>query len=104
MLTQETLQEISRRISADLHPDQIILFGSYAWGTPTADSDVDLLVIVPESDESPHRRAVRAHRSLRGLPIPCDIVVRTRAEMDRINPVRSSLLYRALTEGKRLNA
>lgn len=104
MLTQETLQEISRRISADLHPDQIILFGSYAWGTPTADSDVDLLVIVPESDESPHRRAVRAHRSLSGLAIPCDIVVRTRAEMDRINPVRSSLLYRALTEGKRLNA
>lgn len=103
-LTQETLDEISGRIAADLHPEEIILFGSHAWGTPTADSDVDLLVILAESDESPHRRAVRAHRALRGLWLPCDIVVRTRQEIQRINPVRSSLLFRALTEGKRLNA
>jgi uncharacterized protein len=103
MLTQETLQDISRRIAADLHPEQIILFGSHAWGTPTEDSDVDLLVILSESDESPHRRVVRAHRALRGLAVPCDIVVRTRAEIDRISPVRSSLLFRALTEGRRLD-
>jgi len=101
--TPETLDEISRRISAALAPEQIILFGSHAWGTPTADSDVDLLVILADSDESPHRRAVRAHRALRGLPVPCDILVRTRAELERINPVRSSLLFRALTEGRRLD-
>ncbi len=101
--TQETLEEITRRIAAALKPEQIILFGSHAWGTPTADSDVDLLVIVAESDEAPHQRAVRAHRALRGLAVPCDILVRTQAEMARINPVPSSLLFRALTEGKLLN-
>lgn len=104
MLSQEILQEISRRITADLHPDQIILFGSHAWGSPSAESDVDLLVIVADSDETPHRRAVKAHRALRGLPVPCDIIVRTRAEIAAINQVRSSLLFRALTEGKRLDA
>lgn len=104
MLTAETLSEISRRIAAQLHPEQIILFGSHAWGTPTEDSDVDLLVIVSDSDESPHKRAVRVHRALRGIPVPCDVIVRTRAEVERANPIRSSLLYRALTEGKRLNA
>jgi len=103
ILTQETLEEIPRRIAAALTPEQIILFGSHAWGSPSADSDVDLLVILADSDESPHRRAVRAHRALRGLAVPCDILVRTRAEIERINPVRSSLLFLALTEGKRLN-
>lgn len=104
MLTQETLDDISRRIRTQLDAEQIILFGSYAWGTPTADSDVDLLVIVPESSEVAHKRAVRVHRALRGLPLPCDVIVRTRAEIDQVNPVRSSLLFRALTEGKRLDA
>ena len=99
---QETLKEIVRRVTAELAPEQVILFGSHAWGEPTADSDVDLLVILPGSDEPPHRRAVRAHRALRGIPVPCDILVRTRAELERVNSVRSSLLYRALTEGKRV--
>lgn len=102
-LTLEILADIAKRIAADLHPEQIILFGSHAWGTPTEDSDVDLLVILADSDESPHRRAVRAHRALRGLPVPCDIIVRTRAEIQQTNPVRSSLLFRAWTEGRRLN-
>lgn len=102
-LTRQTLDEISRRIAADLHPERIILFGSHAWGNPTEDSDVDLLVILSDSDETPHRRAVRAHRALRGLSIPCDILVRTQAEIQRVNPVRSSLLFRALTEGRRLD-
>jgi predicted nucleotidyltransferase len=99
----ETLEEIVRRISAALAPEQIVLFGSHAWGEPTADSDIDLLVVVPESDEPPHSRAVRAHRALRGLPVPCDILVRTRTELERVNPVRSSLLYRAMTEGRRID-
>ena len=38
---------------AEFDPDQIILFGSHAWGMPGQDSDVDLLVIVPETDERP---------------------------------------------------
>ncbi|ATE60908.1 nucleotidyltransferase domain-containing protein [Thauera sinica] len=104
MLSNEVLQEISRRIAAALHPEQIILFGSHAWGTPGDDSDVDLLVIVPDSDETPHRRAVRAHRALRGLTVPCDIIVRTQAEIEAVNHTRSSLLFRALNEGKRLDA
>ena len=100
---QETLEEIVRRLSAALAPEQIVLFVSHAWGEPTVDSDIDLLVVVPESDAPPHRRAVRAHRALRGVPVPCDIRVRTRAKLERVNSVRSSLLYRAMTEGRRLD-
>lgn len=104
MLAREVLDEISKRISTQLNPDQIILFGSHAWGTPTEESDVDLLIIVPDSAEAAHKRAVRVHRALRGLPLACDVIVRTRAEIAQLNPVRSSLLYRALTEGRPLDA
>ena len=62
------------------HPEQVILFGSYAYGEPTKDSDVDLLVIKeisdsPVSDATSIRRAVRHLRhSVANLPL--DIMVR----------------------------
>jgi len=41
------IQELANRIAREFEPDRIILFGSYARGTAAADSDVDLLVILP---------------------------------------------------------
>jgi hypothetical protein len=46
------IQKIVQQIVAHCHPQKVILFGSYARGTPTADSDVDLLVIM-ETEEPP---------------------------------------------------
>jgi len=43
----EVLEDLIRRLATELQPDQIILFGSHAWGVPHEDSDIDLLVIVP---------------------------------------------------------
>jgi len=47
MVSMKQIRELARRIAAEFHPDRIILFGSYAYGTPEPDSDVDLLVIMP---------------------------------------------------------
>ncbi|MBI5711278.1 MAG: nucleotidyltransferase domain-containing protein [Candidatus Eisenbacteria bacterium] len=41
------IEELSERIAKRYKPERIILFGSYAYGNPSADSDVDLLVIMP---------------------------------------------------------
>jgi predicted nucleotidyltransferase len=75
----------------EFQPEQIILFGSHAWGRPNDDSDVDLLVIVSESKERPTRRTTRAHRCLRGLLAPMDILVKTRSEVERFRDVYASL-------------
>jgi len=48
---KEVLEQIVKRLEEGLHPEQIILFGSYAYGEPTEGSDIDLLVIVPDSTE-----------------------------------------------------
>ena len=47
MTTMEEIQTFALRIAEEFHPDRIILFGSYAYGTPGPDSDVDLLVVLP---------------------------------------------------------
>ena len=47
MVQMNDIQELANRIAREFKPDRIILFGSYARGTPGADSDVDLLVVLP---------------------------------------------------------
>jgi predicted nucleotidyltransferase len=94
------LEEMIRRLVAEFQPEQIILFGSHAWGTPDEDSDVDLLVIVPHSDISPTQRAIRAYRCLRGLNVPKDILIKTRAEVERFRHVHASLECEILGRGR----
>jgi len=96
------LDEITRRLVAEFQPEEILLFGSHAWGTPDKDSDVDLLIIVPHSDAKPPQRAARAYRCLRGLRVPVEVLVKTRAEVERYRHVRASLERRILTKGKLL--
>jgi len=90
-VSQSLLEEVTRRLAAEFALDQVWLFGSHAWGAPDEGSDLDLLVVVRESNEPPIRRAQRAHRCLRGLGVAKDVLVKTRAEVERFRAVRSSL-------------
>ena len=76
----ELLEEIVRRIVHGVQPEKIILFGSYAFGNPTPDSDLDLLVIVNTEDRPPER-TLAVSRLLRPRPFPMDILVRTPQEV-----------------------
>ena len=102
-VTPELLAEMARRLVDELGAERVILFGSYAWGAPTEDSDVDLLVVVPGSEVGPVARAVRAHRCLRGLGVSKDILVKTRAEVEREGRVPASLVREILTRGRILH-
>lgn len=99
-ITDDLLKSITQRLVGQFQPEQVILFGSYAWGEPTANSDVDLMVIVRESSLSDYQRAVLGHRCLSGLGIAKDVVVRTRDEFDRWQTVRSSLECKIACQGK----
>jgi len=90
-LEPNILDEMVRRLVAELQPEQIILFGSYAWGEPNEDSDIDLFVIVPDNDEGRIERIHRAHRCVSGLGMPVDVLVRTRSRVERFRNVYASL-------------
>jgi predicted nucleotidyltransferase len=96
------LETATQRLVAEFQPEQVWLYGSHAWGNPHDDSDVDLLVVVPHSDETPIRRSQRAHRCLRGLRMPKDVLVETRQEVDRVKGRKTSLENLILTRGRRL--
>ena len=101
-LEPSILDEMVCRLVAEFQPEKIILFGSYAWGEPSDDSDVNLFVIVPDSSERPIQRMQRAHHCLSGLGVSKDILVKTRAEAQRFRHVRASLEYKVFNEGRML--
>ena len=102
MLDKNLLETATKRLVAEFQPEQVWLYGSHAWGNPHDDSDVDFLVVVSDSDETPIRRSQRAHRCLRGLQMPKDILVETRQEVDRVKKLKTSLENVILSRGRRL--
>src|SRR5580658_6087562 len=102
ILDKNLLETATKRLVAEFQPEQVWLYGSHAWGKPHEDSDVDLLVVVGHSDETPIRRSQRAHRCLRGLRMPKDVLVETRQEVDRVKKLETSLEYTILSCGRRL--
>lgn len=100
----ELLNEAVRRIVQAMDPEQILLFGSRVWGQPTADSDIDLLIVLNDASNQPtYRRAREAYLSLRGLALPIEIVVRTRDELMRAAQNSHSFERQALEHGQRLH-
>ncbi|MBI3242441.1 MAG: nucleotidyltransferase domain-containing protein [Chloroflexi bacterium] len=77
------LAEVVRRISEAVAPEKIYLYGSHAYGTPHENSDVDLLVLVKDSDASYYKRTLPIYKALRGLLIPIEIKVVTQEEFQR---------------------
>ena len=72
------IRNITRQIVQQFHPQKVILFGSYAYGQATKDSDVDLLVVM-DTDESPLHVAAKIAAAIEH-PFPLDVVVRTPVE------------------------
>lgn len=101
MISKEKIEEITRKIILNFNPDKIFLFGSYAAGNVTFNSDLDLLV-VKESKLPRHRRANEIRKSLIGAMIPMDILVYTPDEFESEKSVQFSFLNSALKNAKLL--
>lgn len=98
------LEEIVDRLVRALAPERVYLFGSRARGDAKADSDFDFLIVVADSDLPGHARDRLALRALRGLGVPVDVIVLTRAELDRKRGVVCSLPATVEREGRLLYA
>ena len=99
-VNEQLLQEMTACLVQTFLPEQVILFGSHAWGKPNEGSDVDFYVIVPESDERPLKRAQRAMTCLESFRIAKDVLVRTRAEAEKYRYVYASLECQVFEKGK----
>ncbi|MBF0627012.1 MAG: nucleotidyltransferase domain-containing protein [Magnetococcales bacterium] len=103
MTTWEDLERIGARIVEAIHPERIIVFGSWVRGEAGPDSDVDLLVITRDVYDAVHsRRGVlaRLSRLLAKVPVPMDIALFNQDEVERWRHSVNHMIAQALREGK----
>jgi predicted nucleotidyltransferase len=100
MVSKEILEDIKNRLVKAYDPIAIYLFGSYAWGTPDEESDLDLLVVVEESEEKSFKRPLVGYKALRGLElISKDLIVETKKEFERRSNEISTLEHKIKRDG-----
>ena len=104
-MDESLLQSMVDSIIDEVHPEEVILFGSRATGTDGRESDVDLLVVLPDSEElRRHRRRLtgRVYRRLASYPVAKDILIYSRAEFDHWRHVPGHVVATGLRDGRRL--
>lgn len=105
MVTKEILEDIKNRLVKAYNPMAIYLFGSYAWGLPTEESDLDLLIVVESSGEKSYERPITGYRALRGLElIAKDLIVQTKDEFEQRSSQITTLEYKIKENGELLYA
>ncbi|MGA2176368.1 MAG: nucleotidyltransferase domain-containing protein [Verrucomicrobiota bacterium] len=82
MVNPAKIRSFCNAVAKQFRPRKIILFGSHAYGRPTTDSDVDLLVIMPRVRERGERMSVRIRHAV-PRDFPLDLLVRTPLEVAR---------------------
>jgi predicted nucleotidyltransferase len=105
MIDKKIIEEVKNRLVKTYNPVAIYLFGSYAWGTPSEDSDLDLLIVVDKSDEKSYKRPIPGYKALRGLEdISKDIIVQTKEIFDRRAKEVTTLEFKIKRDGRVLYA
>src|SRR5260370_1389222 len=96
-IPMRVIRRYARAIAEEFQPDKIILFGSYAYGTPHEDSDVDLFVVMP--NRTRQNQAVRIELRL-AAPFPMDLLVRTPRQLEQRLEMGDSFMMTIVTRGK----
>ena len=104
MISEKIIEDVIQRLVSTYDPTEIYLFGSYAWGKPTEDSDLDLLVVVEESNEKIYRRPIKASVAMRDLMIAKDILVYTEDEFSRRCEDATTLMHKIKYDGRKVYA
>ncbi len=98
MVSMNQIEEFGQRIGSEFHANKVVLFGSYASGSATQHSDVDLLVIIPFEGKSIDQ-SVLIRMKLRP-PFPVDLIVRTPQSLQERIKMGDPFLRDIIEEGK----
>ena len=81
MIEREKITAFCDRVVEQFQPEKVILFGSYAYGNPTPDSDVDVLVVLPFQGKGAHK-ATEIMTTVKHPGFPVDMLVRTPKQVE----------------------
>ena len=100
MIDMDRIESLSQRIAEEFRPDRIILFGSYAYGEPTEDSDVDILVVMPFAGK-PVYKAIEIRTKI-DPRFPVDLIVRTPQQVEERVAMNDWFMREIVEEGRTL--
>ena len=100
MIEMDRIELLSKQIAKEFRPNRIILFGSYAYGDPTDDSDVDILVILPFAGK-PARKAIEIRAKI-NPHIPVDLIVRTPQQVEERVAMNDWFMREIVEKGRTL--
>lgn len=99
-IPMKTIRAIARQIAEKFDPEEIILFGSHAYGKPTAWSDVDLLVVMDTPKGEEFEKSLEIRKSLPSLTFGLDVVVRSRKVIEKRKKLGDWFLVDVTEKGK----
>lgn len=97
-VVKKEISDLCRQIVDVCHPQKIVLFGSYAYGSPTEDSDVDLMIVMPF--EGHHAYQAGTIRSQVHTPLPIDLLVRTPEQVRERIEMGDSFMQEIVDQGE----
>ena len=89
-VNMEKIREAAKRIADRLHPDRIILFGSFATGTPGPDSDADILVVMEHSGTR-REKTMEIRELISTINMPKDVFVNTPEELEKYRDIPGTI-------------
>lgn len=100
MIAQKIIDEVKDILVKTYNPVKIYIFGSYAWGHPTEDSDLDILVVIDHYEKDHHQTLVEGHRALVDVDVSKDLLVYSKEEFDRFSEDKTRFCYQIKNRGK----
>jgi len=102
---KDLLRSIVKKIAEAVSPEKIVLFGSYAWGNPDKNSDMDILVVANMKGKRWDRSGyILSLLEKENEAIPLDIIVYTQMELELLTKHRISFIRKIMDKGKLLYA
>jgi len=98
MINMDQIQELARQIEREFSPRQIVLFGSHAFGSAAADSDVDLLIVMNHKGKG-WKTATKIRQRLRPQ-FPIDLLVRSPEEIRQRLSLGDCFIKEICTKGR----
>lgn len=103
MIDNDIIEEVKKRLIDTFNPVEIYIFGSYAWGSPDEESDLDLLIVVDHYEDK-YKALVEGYKALESMPIPKDILIFNKAEFEQCAENKTKICYVVRKKGKLIYA
>lgn len=104
MVDDKMIEMVKKRLVDAYDPLAIYIFGSYAWGHPDEESDLDLMVVIDEYKKKRHATLVDGHRALMDLDLFKDIIIYSKEEFVECSQDVTSLCNKIVKKGKQIYA